>query len=113
MARKKAAQAPYEPSFRELMGRYSRHALHLAWILGIHWGIKLFARHADLEQEWWVSWLENGTAGLAVAEVILIGGVELIGRLRAAARSALGSPYPSPGDRVPRRERHPEPPGRS
>jgi hypothetical protein len=85
------------------MGRYSRHALHLLWILGIHWGIKVFARHADLEHEWWVTWLENGTAGLAVAEVTLIGGVELIGRVRAATHQAL-SPIPRETARATQRQ---------
>lgn len=44
----------------------------------MHFGIRFVAKSTDLEHEWWVLWLENASAALAVVVFIFTTGAEAI-----------------------------------
>jgi hypothetical protein len=80
---------PEEPSALRSLIRILRESLHIAFVVGLHWGLKNWIHFTHQEDEWWARWLLSSAALYAVVGFTVIAGAELVGDCWSAVRSAI------------------------
>jgi hypothetical protein len=77
-----------EPGLGRDLARICREALHIAFLVGLHFGLSKLIHYTHQENEWWARWLLSTTAVYAVVGFTVIAGAELLTDCVAAVHQA-------------------------